>query len=992
MMLISQENQHLIIYGQSLSTGQQSWPVLSTTNVSGNYMIGSQVWINYNNLSTNVLNPLVANIAAGSSTLEKSRKSQLHAENPIVSTANHIQLKTKGRYNFLATSTGMGGRTIEELSKEYYNPFVYKYFFVNTLDGGNYLMPGITCPAIFWMQGEYNYKPSTLSTGLTLGSKPTTDKNVYKALLIKLMNNMQNDIKSKYKQDYNPLFITYQVGAEFSKGRELAIGMAQLEASNENADIICAGPIYHMPTRGGHRDPNGYRWYGELLGKAYYKTKILGLDFKPLQPLEISRTDEPDLIRIKFLVPQLPLVFDTKLLSPKETHGFEIFVDGVKKAITQVTIEDDQVLIRCANDLAGDVEIVYAGEFNKGQGNLRDSDSYPAITNYIDLDSKDSLGAYIYEREVTETTLRPYYEPRDSSGYIYNKPYPLYNFCVAFYYKLRSDETSLNIPHLKPVTKVDITVPENGATYLATSDLEFSANVSQNEFPITKVEFYINDNLMGESVSPPYSYTLENPVVGEYEVYAISTDSIGKNAMSPVIGIRIIASALPIVSITSPLESSQFNYNSTIEIKADASDTDGTITKVEFFNGDSKIGEVLESPYNFFWEEVKNGDYSIAAKATDNTSQTVTSTPVKIRVRKEGILLSYSEDFEDDLAQDWNPLSGTWKVTSGQYYHSSTSSADISIYDNGTFADYTYTAQSRPSWNNNHGLIFNYVDPDNYYIASFDALPLIAYLIRRKDGEQTILSQAFYKDGGAYVTVTIEVKNDGLTTTIKLNDEVVFDAIPSLDFSYGKIGLYTYYNPVYFDNLNVDARGNVPSTKVQIKAHLNGSEFIAPSSIELSAVVHFNNFPIEKVEFFSNNEKLGESLSPPFSFVWDSIGEGDYEVYSVSIDSLGESVISNKINLKILPSALSRDSFSDLNSSIELYPNPVFTDFIIIKFKNSGAAATLNIYDGLGNLVYTDITRTNKFEIPITSCKKGIHIAKLVLGDKAEFKRFVVGI
>ena len=36
---------HIIMNGQSLSTGHQSYPVLSTENVEGNYMIGNQVWI-----------------------------------------------------------------------------------------------------------------------------------------------------------------------------------------------------------------------------------------------------------------------------------------------------------------------------------------------------------------------------------------------------------------------------------------------------------------------------------------------------------------------------------------------------------------------------------------------------------------------------------------------------------------------------------------------------------------------------------------------------------------------------------------------------------------------------------------------------------------------------------------------------------------------------------------------------------------------------------
>ena len=79
----------------------------------------------------------------------------------------------------------------------------------------------------------------------------------------------------------------------------MEIGMAQLETANENEDMICAGPVYPMTDRGGHLDANGYRWYGEMLGKAYYRTKVLGQRFVPLQPIEISRTDNAKEIKIR---------------------------------------------------------------------------------------------------------------------------------------------------------------------------------------------------------------------------------------------------------------------------------------------------------------------------------------------------------------------------------------------------------------------------------------------------------------------------------------------------------------------------------------------------------------------------------------------------------------------------------------------------------------------------------------------------------------------
>src|SRR5690606_23257675 len=46
-----------------------------------------------------------------------------------------------------------------------------------------------------------------------------------------------------------------------------------------------------------------------------------------------------------------------------------------------------------------------------------------------------------------------------------------------------------------------------------------------------------------------------------------------------------------------------------------ASTSSGTVTKVEFYNGTSKLGEDSSSPYTFAWYNVGAGNYTLTAKA-----------------------------------------------------------------------------------------------------------------------------------------------------------------------------------------------------------------------------------------------------------------------------------------------------------------------------------------------------------------------------------------
>ncbi|MEX2231396.1 MAG: PA14 domain-containing protein [Cyclobacteriaceae bacterium] len=78
----------------------------------------------------------------------------------------------------------------------------------------------------------------------------------------------------------------------------------------------------------------------------------------------------------------------------------------------------------------------------------------------------------------------------------------------------------------------------------------------------------------------------------------------------------------PNVLITYPWENQAFNQPTTVTIETDASDHEGDLVKVEFFEGANKLGEVVSPPYNFTWENVPPGNYNLSAKATDGQGAT----------------------------------------------------------------------------------------------------------------------------------------------------------------------------------------------------------------------------------------------------------------------------------------------------------------------------------------------------------------------------------
>ncbi|HEV8515443.1 MAG TPA: Ig-like domain-containing protein [Cyclobacteriaceae bacterium] len=79
---------------------------------------------------------------------------------------------------------------------------------------------------------------------------------------------------------------------------------------------------------------------------------------------------------------------------------------------------------------------------------------------------------------------------------------------------------------------------------------------------------------------------------------------------------------LPTVNLTSPANNSTLAPGAAVTLTATASDNDGSITKVEFFNGTTKLGEDLTAPYSLPWTAAAG---VLTARATDNAGAITTS-------------------------------------------------------------------------------------------------------------------------------------------------------------------------------------------------------------------------------------------------------------------------------------------------------------------------------------------------------------------------------
>jgi len=95
----------------------------------------------------------------------------------------------------------------------------------------------------------------------------------------------------------------------------------------------------------------------------------------------------------------------------------------------------------------------------------------------------------------------------------------------------------------------------------------------------------------------------------------MASDNKGGRATNSV---SIIVNNLPTVAITNPVPNASFQAPATFAIGASASDSDGTVTNVQFSVNGSVIGNDTTSPYSATASSLTAGSYTLAAAASDN--------------------------------------------------------------------------------------------------------------------------------------------------------------------------------------------------------------------------------------------------------------------------------------------------------------------------------------------------------------------------------------
>ncbi|MCI0533677.1 MAG: Ig-like domain-containing protein [Verrucomicrobiales bacterium] len=443
--------------------------------------------------------------------------------------------------------------------------------------------------------------------------------------------------------------------------------------------------------------------------------------------------------------------------------------------------------------------------------------------------------------------------------------------------------------------------------------------------------------------------------IAEVLVYTRAVSDTERQQIEQYLTTKYFSNALPLVNLTNPANNAVFTAPTDITISADASDAGGTISKVEFFRGNTKLGEDTSSPYSLTWSNVPPGSYTLTVKAIDNQGAFKTSAPVLISVNPSagggptftGMALWVKADAGVTLSGE---TVSEWADQSGQERHPVQAAAASqpalvtgavgkpAIRFDGLNDFLTFNLPV----NNLTGMTILLVANSRTVQAGgpFQA----AILWNETAGWGTVYLSPFqnqvnFRFGTTQVgnshdiprptpigldySITAAMHND-TTDTLFIDGQMVFEAgdkSPALAGNRDGGSIGGGFNDTYFGGdiaevlvytraLSDIERRTVEqylTTKyfsnklptVSITSPANNVSITAPVNITITADASDTDGAVSKVEFFQGNTKLGEDTSSPYSLTWNNVAAGNYSLTAKATDNGGAFRISSPINVTV---------------------------------------------------------------------------------------------
>jgi len=391
-----------------------------------------------------------------------------------------------------------------------------------------------------------------------------------------------------------------------------------------------------------------------------------------------------------------------------------------------------------------------------------------------------------------------------------------------------------------------------------------------------------------------FSFTFTNVPPGGYGYYCTPHVFVGMVGSITVLPANI----LPSVAITNPPDGGVVAAGLPLLLQADATDSDGTVSRVDFLANGGFIGSDSTAPFAATLTNVAPGDLTLTAMAVDNRGGATTSAvvrvtaiePPRIDVQPGDLVRNEGESATFSVIASGAELNYQWQFNGGNITGATNSALTISPVTAANEGEYLVvvsnraaTATSRP--------------------ASLSVTPLpVVVLTSPAEGARFPL--------GASVTVTADATNaGGLSVRVEfLTNSIIAEIVTNPPFSIILSNLSAGRYEIAARAIN-DRGGRSTSESVRVSVHdppvvqltqpAPGVELPAGAAILLTASAAGTGTTVTNVSFFANGLPVGDDTAKPFEAAWLPVATGSNTLGAEATDDLGQSGISAPVRVRI---------------------------------------------------------------------------------------------
>ncbi|AQS39243.1 chitinase [Shewanella psychrophila] len=431
--------------------------------------------------------------------------------------------------------------------------------------------------------------------------------------------------------------------------------------------------------------------------------------------------------------------------------------------------------------------------------------------------------------------------------------------------------------------QVALTSPLNNASFSENDNAVINVNANDSDGTIVSVEYLVDGVSIGTSNQTPYSQNWA-ATIGNHEIKTIATDNLGASA-SAIVNISVASvggNIPPSATQTSPTADSQITAGDITLLTADASDSDGAITQVDFYLDDALLATIASAPFEHSWTATE-GLHSFKIKATDNDGAVTFSPAVQLNISS---------------GQVGGGCAGVPAFVAGTSYQSGN---EVENINHKYRCDVAGWCSSNAAWAYEPGV-------GNHWSDAWSDLGVCAIV-----PEVTITSPAGNTVVLANTSVDFKVDasdSDGNVTQVEFFAAGVSLGIDSTA-PYSTSWTATNTGDIQLKAVATDNEANTAEDTLLVTVsnqpivasisatNTNGTVTLG-KTVNLSATASSVVGEITGIEFMVNGAALSSDSSEPYTASWTPGSIGNYTITAKATDSQGNNVTSPALSINVV--------------------------------------------------------------------------------------------